>query len=71
MSNEFSSPWNFQISKEHKPNQDVIQFAQDLWLGKEMIMVNIVTYGRGVFRQIFLIVKSLFLQSWHFYICFA
>lgn len=30
MSNEFSSPWNLQISKEHKPNEDIIQFAQDL-----------------------------------------
>lgn len=63
MSNEFSSPWNLQISKEYKPNQDIIQFAQDLWLGKEMMMGNVVPYGRGTFRQIFLIVKSLFLQS--------
>lgn len=63
MSNEFSSPWNLQISKEDKPNEDVIQFAQDLLLGKEIMVGDIVACGRGAFRQLLLIVESLFLQS--------
>lgn len=63
MSNEFSFPWNLQISKEDKPNEDVIQFAQDLLLGKEIMVGDVVACGRGAFRQLLLIVKSLFLQS--------